>query len=268
MNYKNIFIASYLSIFLASCSTFDGMRFWQKDDIDPEEPRELSSFNEQKYLQVQWNLSFDGLNEIGSFEPGFSSEDLFFADAEGNVVSVKTSSGEENWKKELDFLSSGVAAGFGVAIVADINGNVIALNQDDGSMIWTTNVKGEVLSKVAIDPKTIVVKTGSGELIGLDKSTGDITWSYRSKLPTLTIRGSSSPVISDNQVYVTFDNGRLGVFNIDSGLLAWDGAISYVSGNSELENLVDSDSSPIVDGGLVYTTNYQGKLNIFDIAQK
>ena len=268
INYKNIFIASYLSIFLASCSTFDGMRFWQKDDIDPEEPRELLSFNEQKYLEVQWNLSLDGLNEIGSFEPGFSSEDLFFADAEGNVVSVKTSSGEENWKKELDFLSSGVAAGFGVAIVADINGNVIALNQDDGSEIWSTNVKGEVLSKVAIDPKTIVVKTGSGELIGLDKSTGDITWSYRSKLPTLTIRGSSSPVISDNQVYVTFDNGRLGVFNIDSGLLAWDGAISYVSGNSELENLVDSDSSPIVDGGLVYTTNYQGKLNIFDIAQK
>ena len=268
MNYKNILIISYLSIFLVSCSTFDGLRFWQKDEVDPEEPRELLSFNDQKSLEVQWHLSLDGLNEIGSFEPGFSSEDLFFADAEGNVVSVKTSSGEENWNKELDFLSSGVAAGFGVAIVADINGNVIALSQEDGSEIWSTNVKGEVLSKVAIDPKTIVVKTGSGELIGLDKSSGEIVWSYRSKLPTLTIRGSSSPVISDNQVYVTFDNGRLGVFDINSGFLVWDGAISYVSGNSELENLVDSDSNPIVDGGLVYTTNYQGKLNIFDIAQK
>ena len=104
INYKNIFIASYLSIFLASCSTFDGMRFWQKDDIDPEEPRELSSFNEQKYLQVQWNLSFDGLNEIGSFEPGFSSEDLFFADAEF-VVSFSSKhlqnsrNSEKDWRK-------------------------------------------------------------------------------------------------------------------------------------------------------------------------
>ena len=42
----------------------------------------------------------------------------------------------------------------------------------------------------------------------------------------------------------------------------------YVSGTSELENLIDSDSSPVVEGGLVYTINYQGKLNIFDIAQK
>ena len=62
--------------------------------------------------------------------------------------------------------------------------------------------------------------------------------------------------------------GRLGVFEIDSGFPLWDGAISYVSGSSELENLIDADSSPVVEGGLVYTTNYQGNLNIFDIAQR
>ena len=32
--------------------------------------------------------------------------------------------------------------------------------------------------------------------------------------------------------------------------------------------MVDSDSSPLVEGGLVYTTNYQGNLNVFDLAQK
>ena len=60
----------------------------------------------------------------------------------------------------------------------------------------------------------------------------------------------------------------LAVFELDSGFPVWDGAISYVSGTSELENLIDSDSNPIVEGGLVYTTNYQGNINIFDIAQK
>ena len=184
------------------------------------------------------------------------------------MVSLNSSSGEKNWEVELNFLSSGVASAFGIIVVSDIDGNVIALDQNDGSEIWSTNVKGEVLSKAAIDPKTVIVKTGSGELIGLSKSSGEIFWSYRSKLPTLTIRGSSSPVIFDGQVYVTFDNGRLGVFDINSGYLIWDGAISYADSNSELENLVDSDSNPVVEGGLVYTTNYQGKLNIFDIAQK
>ena len=57
-------------------------------------------------------------------------------------------------------------------------------------------------------------------------------------------------------------------FLLDSGFILWDGAISYVRGSSELENLIDSDSSPVVEAGIVYTTNYQGNFNIFDIAQK
>ncbi|MFL2698977.1 MAG: PQQ-binding-like beta-propeller repeat protein, partial [Gammaproteobacteria bacterium] len=148
------------------------------------------------------------------------------------------------------------------------DGNVISLDQNNGSILWTSNVKGEVLAPPAIDTKFVIVKTGSGELIALNKISGEIVWSYRSKLPALTIRGSSSPVIENNFVYVSFDNGRLGVFELDSGYPLWDGAISYVSGSSELENLIDSDSSPVIDGGLVFTSNYQGNINIFDIAQK
>ena len=87
---------------------------------------------------------------------------------------------------------------------------LLALDQTDGSILWSVNVKGEVLAPSAISSKFVIVKTGSGELIALDKSNGETLWSYRSKLPTLTIRGSSSPVIVDNKVYVSFDNGRLG----------------------------------------------------------
>ena len=265
---KNFFILICASVFLVSCSTLEGLRFWQSDEVDPDEPKELVSFSDQKNISIDWSLSFDGDNQIGSFEPGFSSENLFFADAEGNVVSLKAENGEENWNRQLNFLAAGVASGFGIIVVSDLIGNVIALDQSDGSELWSVNVKGEVLSKAAIDPKRVVVKTGSGELLGLDKSSGAVLWSYRSKLPTLTIRGSSSPVISEDKVFVTFDSGRMGVFDINSGFPLWDSAISYVSGSSELENIIDSDSSPVVDGGLVYATNFQGKLNIFDIAQK
>ena len=265
---KNFFILICASVFLVSCSTLDGLRFWQSDEVDPDEPKELTAFSDQKNISIDWSLSFDGDNQIGSFEPGFSSENLFFADAEGNVVSLKADNGKENWSRQLNFLAAGVASGFGIIVVSDLIGNVIALDQSDGSELWSVNVKGEVLSKAAIDPKRVVVKTGSGELLGLDKSSGAVLWSYRSKLPTLTIRGSSSPVISEDKVFVTFDSGRMGVFDINSGFPLWDSAISYVSGSSELENIIDSDSSPVVDGGLVYATNFQGKLNIFDIAQK
>ena len=265
--YRNLIVLCSIFI-ISSCSSMDGLRFWKSDEIDPDEPKELVAFSNQKNIVIEWKKSFKGENEIGNFLPDFSAQNLFFSDASGNVSSINASTGDRNWSIELNFLASGTSAGFGLVVVSDIDGNVIAVDQNDGSKLWSTNVKGEVLSKVAIDAKVVVVKTGSGELLGLDRENGEILWSYRSKLPLLTVRGSSSPVIVDDLVYVSFDNGRLGVFELNSGFQVWDGAISYVKGVSELENLIDSDSSPVVDGGLIYTTNYQGNLNIFDTAQK
>jgi len=270
LNKKSLHFFAILQIvfILSSCSSLQGLKFWETEEVDPDEPKELSSYENQKDISIIWNLSFDGENEIGNFEPGFSSQNLFFADSEGTLSSISLKSGEKEWSIELNFLASGTAAGFGILVVADVDGNVIALDQKDGSQLWSTNVKGEILSKSVIDTQIVVVKSGSGELIGLNRVTGEIEWSYRSKLPPLTVRGSSSPVLSDDKIFVSFDNGRLGVFDINSGFPLWDGAISYASGTSELDNLIDGDSSPVIEGGLVYTTNYQGNLNIFDIAQK
>ena len=263
---QKLFLLSILLI--SGCSTLDGLRFWQNDEIDPDEPKELSSFASQENIKVLWRNSYNGENEIGNFLPSFNAQNIFFSDASGNVLSMDAKTGNDNWSVKLNFLASGTSAGFGIVVVADVDGNVIALDQIDGSVLWSSNVKGEVLSSVAIDAKIVVVKTGSGELLGLNKDSGEVIWSYRSTLPVLTIRGNSSPVIVDNLVYASFDNGRLGVFELNSGFQIWDGAISYVSGASELENLIDSDSNPVIEGGLIYTTNYQGNLNIFDPSQK
>mgnify|MGYP001194149113 FL=1 len=265
----NKFIAMFLILFvLSSCSSLSSMKFWGSDEVDSDEPKTLVPISNSVKINVNWTKSFSGDNFLGNFIPAFGSQSVFFADTNGSIKSINPNTGTIQWESQVNALSSGVAAGFGVIVVSDIEGNVITLNQDDGSVLWTLNLKGEVLAPAAIDPKFIVVKTGSGELLALDKSSGEISWSYRSKLPALTIRGSSSPVIEGDIVYATFDNGRLGVFELDSGFPVWDGAISYAKGSSELENLVDSDSNPVIDAGLVYTINYQGNLSLFDTSQK
>ena len=265
-------ISLFLIIFLiSSCSSMDmdSLKFWEDGEVDLEEPKKLENFSSNYAISNNWKISSNnGENILGNFIPSFNANNLFIADSSGVVSSINSLSGQINWEIQSTFLSSGVASGFGVLVVSDVDGNVIAYNQDDGSVLWSSNVKAEVLAPAAIDAKFVIIKTGSGELLALDKNSGELKWSYRSKLPNLTIRGSSSPVIVDGQIFVSFDNGRLGVFELDSGFPIWDGAISYASGPSELESLVDSDSSPVVEGGLVYTANYQGNLNIFDLAQK
>ena len=187
---QKLFLLSILLI--SGCSTLDSLRFWQNDEVDPDEPKELSSFVSQENIKVLWRNSYDGENEIGNFLPSFNAQNIFFSDASGNVLSIDAKTGNDNWSVKLNFLASGTSAGFGIIVVADVDGNVIALDQIDGSVLWSSNVKGEVLSSVAIDAKIVVVKTGSGELLGLNKDSGEVIWSYRSTLPVLTIRGNSS----------------------------------------------------------------------------
>jgi outer membrane protein assembly factor BamB len=261
---------SFLSFIflLSSCTSLSALKFWENEDFDLDEPMPLKNITEKKEVVSNWTLNFTGKNDLGNFIPSFSSKSIYFADSEGNVKSIDIASGNINWQKQFKSLSAGIASGYGISVISDNDGNVIALDQADGSVIWTKNVQGEVLSQAVISAKSIFIKTGSGELISLDKNTGEISWSYRAKLPPLTIKGSSRPVINEDIIYASFDNGRLVAFEIDTGYPLWDGAISYTEGVSELENIIDSDSSPLIEGGFAYTTNYQGNLNIFDVAQR
>jgi len=263
----------------------DTLTFWDNDDeeIDPTEPKPLLDINNKEDLLLNWkislpaersagsfvpNFSGKGDNKLGAFSPAFSGKTIFIANQSGAIGSYDQSSGKINWSVQTAPLSSGISAGFGVLIVAGSQGELICLSQTDGSILWSVNIGAEVLAQAAIDAKFVLIKTSSGELNSYSISDGAKAWSYRSQLPALTLRGSSSPVIEEGIVYATFDNGRLGAFQIDTGFLIWDGAISYVEGTSELDNMIDADSAPVIEGGLLFTVNYQGQIAAFDPAQR
>ena len=256
-------------ILILSISSCSSIAFWQSDEIDPDEPRELEDFNERFEFTENWEKKFKGDNNLNNFIPAFSGGSLFFVDQEGNVSNMDIESGELLWEAELETtISAGIVAGFGKLFLSDDQGNLISLDQEDGSILWKSFAGGEVLANVDVDAGLVVVKTASGFLNAFNIDTGSEEWSYRSVAPNLTVRGSSSPVINDNIVYATFDNGRIGAFNLNTGLPIWDGAISFTEGVSELDNLIDADSSPVLEGNRIYTVNFQGNLSVFDAAQR
>ena len=259
----------FLLILILSMSSCSSIAFWQSDEIDPDEPRELEDFNERFEFTENWEKKFKGENNLNNFIPAFSGGSLFFVDQEGNVSNMDIESGEVLWETELKTtISAGIVAGFGKLFLSDDQGNLISLDQEDGSILWKSFAGGEVLANVAVDAGLVIVKTGSGFLNAFNIESGYEEWSYRSQTPNLTVRGSSSPVIDDNIVYATFDNGRIGAFNLKTGLPIWDGAISFTEGVSELDNLIDADSSPVIEGNRIYTVNFQGNLSVLDAAQR
>ena len=264
---KNNIFLSVILILISSCST---LAFWDDDTEDEViEPVALQSFKNEYPLSIEWKKSFKGENDLGSFKPSFYSGNMLVADPEGNIASLNPQSGKENWKINLNReLASGVASGFGKLVVSDLNGFVIAVDIDTQEIIWEKNIGGEVLSNAVVSASLILVKNSVGELVALSTASGETKWSFRSQLPALTVRGTGESIIENGIVFSTFDNGRLAAFQLETGFFLWDAPISFVEGSSELENLIDGDSAPVLAKQLIFATNYQGNLTAFDVVQK
>jgi len=261
-------IVLVISLFLvSSCST---LSFWSSEsDEETSEPIKLKKIQNLYPIEVVWKRSFDGKNDLGSFIPSFYSGEMIVADPEGNLISMNPSSGKVNWNIDLKRdLSAGTASGFGKIVLSDTDGFLVAIDTDSKETLWEKNIGGEILSNGVISASLVLIKNSVGELVALDSSTGDVKWSFRSQLPALTVRGTGEPIIENGIVFSTFDNGRLAAFQLETGYFLWDGPISFLEGTSELENLIDSDSSPVIAQSLIFATNYQGRLTAFDIAQK
>ena len=72
---------------LSSCSSLDGLRFWKSDEVDPDEPKELYKIENKKDVQIIWDISFKGENEIGNLNRP-SAQKIFFFRLSRNLSSI------------------------------------------------------------------------------------------------------------------------------------------------------------------------------------
>jgi outer membrane protein assembly factor BamB len=111
---RNFLLAFSLILFLSSCSSLNSLKFWGSDEVDPDEPAQLEDIKNLKTFNVNWKSSFSGDNFLGNFIPSFNAANIYFANSEGNVKSIDSSTGKILWDQEFGPLSSGVVSGFGI----------------------------------------------------------------------------------------------------------------------------------------------------------
>jgi outer membrane protein assembly factor BamB len=83
--------------------------------------------------------------------------------------------------------------------------------------------------------------------------------------PSLSLRGTSSPIIGAGMVLSGFASGKIVALEIGSGRLLWERTVAHPSGSSEIERLVDVDSTPLVVGRVLYAASFQGNIVAIDM---
>lgn len=275
---RTISIALAASIALSGCATVSD---WFADEEELE-IRRLKPIDAQFTPTVKWDRDIgDGVDHYFSrLRPVYAYDRIYTADRHGNVVALVPDTGEVVWERDFaifngegmwDSISrlwrSGQSARIGGISVADKhvfigteNGEVIALDADTGETTWEASIPGEVLAAPSADEGILVVNTGAGVLFGFDTRTGEQKWRQEGDTPPLTLRGISGPVASNGGALVGTATGKLQVNLLQTGVLAWETVIATPAGATELERIVDIDTTPVVYGGTIYTISYNGTL--------
>lgn len=251
-----VVLLTALGLLASGCSTVTD---WiAPAEIDP--PTELSDVAEQVSVQTVWSRDVGGSGDQRlALVPRYHEGRLYTADADGKVNALDAASGKVIWSVSLDLpLSGGPGVGEGLVLLGTTDAEVVALSLSNGQEVWRARVSSEVLSTPVAALGHAVVRTIDGKVFGLDARDGSEQWRFEREIPTLTLRGTSTPVISGSSVLCGMAGGRLLALDIRSGNVIWDAAVSVPSGRSELERLSDIDGAPLLMDGVVYVATYQG----------
>ncbi|WP_413516990.1 outer membrane protein assembly factor BamB [Photobacterium phosphoreum] len=222
--------------------------------------------------KTDWSRSVgDGVSGYYSkLTPVVSQGKIFVADRNGLVEALDPNNGKVLWKNDLEKdtrvkISGGLVLAEGKIFMGTENADVIVLDAETGKEVWRAKVAGEVLSKPLVDNGIVVVNTSSGVLEALNADTGKSKWQISNEIPTLTLRGTSSPVAISGGVFWGLSNGRLEGAILNDGRVLWQQAISIPKGSTEIDRLVDVDAAPVISGDRLYAIGYNGSLVSIDL---
>ena len=250
---------------VSGCGTTSAIAEYLKGDSDnAEPPAELVEFRTRLNVIKLWskNIGSGTDKQYLKLSPVIFNQRLYIADADGTVEALDATNGKKVWSTDVDAeITGGTGFGENSVLVGTSEARTISLSAEDGSIQWRKTVSSEILSAPQKARNTVVVRTGDGKIFGLNGDNGRRLWIYDRTVPSLTLRGTSAPLVEGDLVVAGFDGGRMAALEVRTGKLIWEAPVATARGSNDMERMVDIDSSPKILDGVIYIATFQGHLS-------
>lgn len=231
-------------------------------------PTPLSSGVTERNLTLEWQVSVDKLAEA-------DGRSLALAD-DGQRLYVGSSSGllTAFWKKnqsrhtdqviwqvkyEAPILAGPVLTDEKV-LIGSAKGDLLALSPENGQVIWQTQLNSELVSTPVVESDQVFVRTNDGRVVALNLQTGEVIWVSDHQMPNLSIRGAAPVLVEDDKVFVGRESGFVEALSVSTGETVWEARIATPSGRTDLERMVDIQSSLVLEKGRLFVLSYNGRM--------
>ncbi|MGN1357400.1 MAG: outer membrane protein assembly factor BamB [Succinivibrionaceae bacterium] len=169
---------------------------------------------------------------------------------------------EENEDRRSPRISAGVSAGFDKIFVASENGYVYALDRSNGKLIWKKYVGHEVLSAPHPLADRVLVYTVAGNMLALSDFDGSVLWKTSEDPAEITLRGTSPITDVDGGKVAMYgtSHGKINMVDTSNGMLINSLIVTLPKGTSAIDRLADVDAQPVFAHGAIYAVGYHGQL--------
>ena len=264
----------FLIIFTPSCAsterflpnfTPDFITKYFKEDVKPY--KDLPSFSEEVNVEIIWKKKLSGEIENNyTFLNMFKFGENIYVPSNNkkiHIVSAELGNLNESIDVELDIFS-GIVADENLIYFGSKQDTVTAVESSSKNVLWQRVMSSEVMSISRVENELIYVTTNDSKVTAIDTNTGKFIW-INSQIPAaLSIRGSSTPIIEDDKVYIGFEDGRIVSYNSKNGDIIWQVQLPSTRIETVIDRLNDIDGSMVLDNGVLYAISYQGSIAAID----
>jgi len=175
------------------------------------------------------------------------------------VYALDEFTGELVWSRDVSAISDG--SFFSSPAVADgkvfvgltgiggpWGGTVVALNENDGQLVWSQQLGDSVFSSPAVAYGSVFIGCMDHKIYALNEANGALEWTYT----TGDEIELSSPAVADGKVFVGSDDHNVYALDAATGTKMW----NYATGGGVW-------SSPAIADGAVYVGSMGGKVYAF-----
>lgn len=172
------------------------------------EAKKVEEISAKGSLSIMWDKAFLSKSYPGSFMPVVDNNAIFTADAKGNIIRLDNTDGTIIQEFNINkALISGVAVSSDTIFVASADGYLLSVSKVDGSLKWQSRLPSITIEPPQVSGDSVVVRTNDAQLLAFNINDGKLLWVYQKPSPPLTIRSTSTFQIIGKEVVLAGQPG-------------------------------------------------------------
>jgi len=205
--------------------------------------------------------------------PVVASGIVFTLDADTTVTATRAADGLVLWARnlapvfeEVGAMGGGLATEAGVLYVSTPYGDVVALDESNGALIWAQQIGIPIRSAPTVSDSRVYTITVDNRLHALSAATGEVLWTHEGFSEIAGLVGGASPAVDGNTIVVPYSSGEIFALRADNGRESWSDSLSRVGRVAALAQLSDIRGQPVIDRGVVYVVSLSGRMAAIDLS--